>query len=115
MDQIPITDNHIHVDPVNGEGPLEVAKKFQRAGGTVMIIPNKPTWTLGDSCTFKEAMDQVIKYVDEINSQTDVQAFAIVGAHPAELSRLIKEGISLEKAEQYMREALQYAQEIVIK
>jgi TatD-related deoxyribonuclease len=114
MNQITITDNHIHVDPVNGEGPLEVAKKFQRAGGTVMIIPNKPTWTLGDSFTFKEAMDQVIKYVDEINSQTDVQAFAIVGAHPAELSRLINEGVPLEKADQYMREALQNAQEIVI-
>ncbi|MCE5213260.1 MAG: TatD family hydrolase [Methanobacterium sp.] len=115
MDQIPITDNHIHVDPINGEGPLEVAKKFQRAGGTVMIIPNKPTWTLGDKCTFKEAMDQVIKYVEEINTQTDVQAFAIVGAHPAELSRLIKEGVPMEKAEQSMRDALQTAQKIVIR
>lgn len=114
MEKIPITDNHIHVDPINGEGPLEVAKKFQRAGGTVMIIPNKPTWTAGDSCTFKEAMEQVIGYVDEINVNTDVKAFAIVGAHPAELSRLIKEGISFKDAEDMMKNALQTAQRLVI-
>jgi len=28
MENIPITDNHIHVDPINGEGPIEVAKSF---------------------------------------------------------------------------------------
>ncbi len=114
MNDLTITDNHIHVDPVNGEGPLEVAKKFQRAGGTVMIIPNKPTWTLGDSCTFLEAMEQVIKYVREINENTDIKAYAVVGAHPAELSQLIKGGMSLEKAEELMGEALQNAQRLVL-
>lgn len=114
MNDLPITDNHIHVDPVNGEGPLEVAKKFQKAGGTVMIIPNKPTWTQGEPCTFLEAMEQVIKYVQEINENTEVKAYAVVGAHPAELSRLIKEEITLEKAEKMMKEALQDAQRLVL-
>lgn len=111
---LPITDNHIHVDPVNGEGPLEVAKTFQKAGGTVMIIPNKPTWTMGEPCTFMEAMEQVIKYVQEINENTGVKAYAVVGAHPAELSRLIKEGLALEKAEKMMKEAFQDAQRLVL-
>lgn len=79
-----------------------------------MIIPNKPTWTLGDSCSFQEAMEQVIKYVDEINNNTDVKAFALVGAHPAELSRLIKEGMPLDKAEELMRNALHNAQRLVL-
>ncbi len=113
MENIPVTDNHIHVDPINGEGPIEVARKFHRAGGTVMIIPNKPTWTIGDSCNFQETMDQVIKYVNEINTNVDVKAFAIVGAHPAELSRLIKEGIPLKKAEEMMKDALSNAQRLV--
>lgn len=114
MDKIPVTDNHIHVDPINGEGPLEVARKFQRAGGTVMIIPNKPTWTVGDSCTFQEAMEKVLGYVRGINENTEVQALALVGAHPAELSRLIKEGMPLEKAEETMQDALQTAQGLVL-
>lgn len=113
MNYLPITDNHIHVDPINGEGPLSVAKKFQRAGGTVMIIPNKPTWTVSDSCSFLEAMEQVIKYVDIINRNTDVKAFAIVGVHPAELSRLIKERVPFTEAEETMKEALKKAQKLV--
>jgi len=114
MKDLPITDNHIHVDPVNGDGPLEVAKKFQKAGGTVMIIPNKPTWTMGESYNLQETMEEVIKYVQEINENVDVKAFAVVGAHPAELSRLIKEGISLDKAEEMMKDALQDAQKLVL-
>ena len=114
MNDLTITDNHIHVDPINGEGPIEVAKKFHRAGGTVMIIPNKPTWTVGETCTFLEAMEQVLKYVQEINENTEVKAYAVVGTHPAELSRLLEGGISFEKAEKLMRESLQNAQRLIL-
>lgn len=115
MQEVPVTDNHIHVDPFNGEGPIEVAKKFERAGGNVMIIPNKPTWTVSDTCTFKEAMELVVSYVNEINSKTQTKAYAIVGVHPAELSRLIKNGVPHNRAEEMMKDALKTAQRIVQK
>ncbi len=114
MEDIIITDNHIHVDPFNGQGPLEVAKIFQRAGGKVMIIPNKPTWTVGKSCNFEEAMELVIKYVNDINTNTDILAFAVVGAHPAELSRRVENGMELEMAKKMMEIALKSAQELVM-
>ena len=114
MKNIPVTDNHIHVDPLNGEGPIEVANKFHRAGGSFMIIPNKPTWTVNKNCSFKDAMELVIRYVDEINRETDVKAFAVVGAHPAELSRRVKAGMNLETAELQMRDALKNAQKLVL-
>ncbi|MCC7550505.1 MAG: TatD family hydrolase [Methanobacterium sp.] len=114
MDKIPSTDNHIHVDPINGEGPLEVALKFHRSGGTSMIIPNKPTWTVSPQCSFKEAMELVVGYVDEINQETEVQAFAVVGAHPAELSRRVDAGMELAQAEELMRGALETAQNMVL-
>jgi len=114
MKDLIITDNHIHVDPLNGEGPVEVAKKFQRAGGNVMIIPNKPTWTARRSCSLDEAMELVIKHVGEINAELDVKAFAIVGPHPAELSRRIENGMDLSIAEEMMREALESAQKLVM-
>lgn len=114
MEKIPVTDNHIHVDPVNGEGPLEIAKIFHNAGGKFMIIPNKPTWTVGENCTFNETMELVVKYVHEINKETSVKAFAVVGAHPAELSRRLKSGMDSEKAEEMMKTALQNAQKLVI-
>jgi TatD-related deoxyribonuclease len=114
MDKIPVTDNHIHVDPINGEGPLETANKFFRAGGSFMIIPNKPTWTVSPDCSFKEAMELVIKYVNEINKETEVKSFAVVGAHPAELSRRVKSGMDLKKAELLMIKALEIAQSMVL-
>ncbi|MEN4006611.1 MAG: TatD family hydrolase [Methanobacteriaceae archaeon] len=114
MKDLIITDNHIHVDPLNGEGPVEVAKKFQRAGGNVMIIPNKPTWTARRSCSFNEAMELVIKCVGKINAGVDVKAFAIVGPHPAELSRRIENCMELSIAEKMMREALESAQKLVL-
>lgn len=114
MEDLIITDNHIHVDPINGIGPLEVAKIFERAGGKVMIIPNKPTWTVGKSCSFDETMELVIKYVDEINKNTDVKAFAVVGAHPAELSRRVENGISLDMAEKMMRGTFESAQKLIM-
>ncbi|MCC7560359.1 MAG: TatD family hydrolase [Methanobacterium sp.] len=114
MDNIPSTDNHIHVDPINGEGPLEVALKFHKSGGTAMIIPNKPTWTVSPQCSFDEAMKLVMGYVDEINRETEVKAFAVVGAHPAELSRRVKAGMELTRAEELMRGALETAKNMVM-
>ncbi len=114
MENIPITDNHIHVDPFNGEGPLKVAEKFSRSGGKRMIIPNKPSWTFGEPFNFKKAMEEVLKYVDEINDNTEVKAHAVVGLHPAELSRLLESGKDLETAEKIIKEGLDYAQSLVL-
>lgn len=114
MEKVPVTDNHIHVDPLNGEGPVLIANKFHRAGGNFMIIPNKPTWTVREDCSFKEAMELVIRYVEEINKGTEVTAFAVVGAHPAELSRRLKAGVDIENAESSMRNALETAQSMVL-
>jgi TatD-related deoxyribonuclease len=41
----PITDDHIHIDPVNGRG-VEAAKDFLRAGGTHIFLVSKPSWSL---------------------------------------------------------------------
>ena len=114
MEDIPITDNHIHVDPLNGEGPLKIAQIFHRVGGRVMIIPNKPSWTCGDSFNFENAMELVLKYVEEINSNTEVKAHALVGVHPAELSRLLDSGKDLETAQNMVKKGLEYAQKLVL-
>lgn len=111
--EIPITDNHIHIDPINGEGPIKVAKQFYNVGGRVMIIPNKPSWTIGKPFNFKIAMDLVIKYVNEINENTKVKAFAVCGVHPAEFSKLLENKNSLESSYEKVKEALNYVKFLV--
>ncbi|MDR2831197.1 MAG: TatD family hydrolase [Methanobrevibacter sp.] len=106
--EIPITDNHIHVDPVNGDGPLKTAKLFYNAGGRVMIIPNKPSWSFNNDFNFKKAIDLGIKHVKEINQNTEVKSFPISGVHPAEYSKLLKSGKSFEESYELVKKALDY-------
>lgn len=112
--EIPITDNHIHIDPINGIGPIKVAKQFYNVGGRAMIIPNKPSWTFGEPFNFKKAMDLVIEYAEDINKNTKVKAFPIVGVHPAEFSRLIENGKSFEESFKIVKKALEYGKELVL-
>ncbi|MCK9151721.1 TatD family hydrolase [Methanobacterium alcaliphilum] len=111
---IPITDNHIHVDPYNGEGPLKIAQTFHRSGGKRMIIPNKPSWTFGEPFNFQKAMHLVLDYVKKINTESEVEAYAVVGLHPAELSRLLESGKNINTARDMVKKGLDYAQKLVL-
>jgi len=111
--EIPITDNHIHIDHINGEGPVKVSKLFYNSGGRVMMIPNKPSWTFGKPFKFNEAMDLVISYVNEINENTNVKAYAICGVHPAEYSKLVESGKSYEESYELVKNSLNYSKKLV--
>ena len=107
---LPITDNHIHVDGVNGYGAEKVAKIFKNAGGKVMIVLNKPTFN-GD---LKKPMDVLIKDIETINKNVDgVSAYGLVGAHPAELTVMINKGVELNEAKNKMIDALDYAKKLI--
>lgn len=49
-----ITKNHIHVNPFNGKGPVEIAMEFYNACGRVVMIQNKPEETFGEPFNFKK-------------------------------------------------------------
>ena len=113
---IPITDNHIHIDPLSGLGPVEVGKRFSRSGGTHMIVVNKMVEDYGLAFRsiddFRRATEFFLRSVEEINTRTPVSAFPVIGPHPVELVRLWDVvgpdvGISL------MEEALNYSAEMV--
>ncbi|CAB3288981.1 TatD-related deoxyribonuclease [Methanocaldococcus lauensis] len=108
LKNLPVTDNHIHVDDVKGYGAIKVAKIFYNAGGKVMIVLNKPTFD-GD---LTRSMDILVRDVEKINKETPVKAFGLVGVHPAELSYLMK-FMSLEEAKEKIINALNYAKKLV--
>ncbi len=106
----PITDDHIHIDPVNGRG-LEAAKDFRRAGGTHLFLVSKPSWSFGitpgkgeDFIPVFEGTLSIARQVRELG----IAVFPILGVHPAEITRLT--GImGLPRAEQVMLEGLDAA------
>lgn len=87
-----ITDNHMHLDP-RGLG-VEAAKKFSRAGGTHLIIVYKYAKDyridVKDERDFEKAYNIVINLCREVNKKTDLEAYCIVGIHPAEIVELYK-------------------------
>ena len=106
----PVTDDHIHIDPVNGRG-LEAAKDFLRAGGTHIFLVSKPSWSLGvhPSCgaDYAKVFDETLR-VAEMIRKTGLIVFPVLGVHPAEISRLT-ERMSLAEATLLMKAGLDCA------
>ena len=106
----PITDDHIHFDPVNGRG-VEAAKDFLHAGGTHMFLVTKPSWSLGIAPTcgadYAKGFDETLRVAESIR-ETGLIVFSIMGVHPAEISRLT-ERMSLSEAVVVMKGGLDCA------
>jgi TatD-related deoxyribonuclease len=107
---IPVTDDHIHIDPVNGRG-LEAAKEFRRAGGTHLFLVSKPSWSFGITPSkgedFIPVFEKTLSIAREIRG-LGLVVFPVLGVHPAEIARLA-EGMDLARAEQVMAEGLDSA------
>jgi len=99
------TDNHMHIDPINGEG-IDAVKGFERAGGRFLFLVCKTTadWNFKSNLEgFEELFDATISLSEEINERTGVTSFPVIGVHPAEFSRLcersgIEEALNIAKA-----------------
>ena len=109
-EKTPCTDDHIHIDPVNGRG-IEAAKDFMRAGGTHMFLVSKPSFSLGispkkgsDFCT---VFDETLRIAGKIR-ETGLVVFPVLGVHPAEITRL-SESMTVEEASIIMKEGLDVA------
>lgn len=107
--KIPITDNHMHIDPrVRG---LEAVKDFKNSGGTHIILVTKPSWSLGITVEkpedYIQVFDETIKIASKIR-EMGVGAFPVLGVHPAEISRLT-EYMELQKATEIMKKGLELA------
>lgn len=102
--EFPITDDHIHIDPVNGRG-IEAIKDFFRAGGTHIFLVSLPSWTLGIHPTtgkdYIRVFDETLR-VAELVKETGVVVFPVLGVHPAEITRLM-ERMSLTEAASVMQ------------
>ena len=97
--EFPITDDHIHFDPVNGRG-IDAAKDFFRAGGTHVFLVSKPSWSLSvhpvSGVDYTRVFDETLR-VAELVSGTGIVVFPVLGVHPAEITRLM-ERMTLEDA-----------------
>jgi TatD-related deoxyribonuclease len=111
---LPVTDDHIHIDPVNGRG-IEAAKDFLRAGGTHMFLVSKPAWSLGvhpsQPADYAYVFNETIRIATMIE-ETGIVVFTVLGIHPAEITRL-SERMSLSEAVGVMKGGLDLAAQYI--
>ena len=112
---IPITDDHIHIDPRNGRG-LAAARDFQRAGGTHLFMVSKPSLSFGivpdTGEEFREVFDETVAVAGAVR-KLGLTVFVVLGVHPAEMSRLLN-WIPLDTVVSVMKRGLDIAGEYVL-
>ncbi len=104
MQELFITDNHIHIDLKRGEG-LKAAKKFYNSGGRCMILVNKLVKDIGlepnSVENFERLYNFTIKTAKKIRENIKIKVFVVLGVHPAELyqmyTKLGERGIEIAK------------------
>ena len=103
--ETPVLDNHLHLDAEN-QG-LDAVRDFARAGGTHLLVVNKPSWHLGvepeSGADFRPVFEETVRLVDEARELLDGDAWPVLGVHPGLVSRLVDErGFSPEEARDLM-------------
>lgn len=111
--KLPITDDHMHLNPLRGRG-IEAIKEFRNAGGTHVFIVSLPAGESG--MAIRTAQDYRALYdltVDAVRQANEfVRAYAVVGVHPAEYVGLA-ESMGIEQAYQVVRQGLEIAAKYV--
>jgi TatD-related deoxyribonuclease len=112
----PVLDDHLHLDPVNGRG-ADAAAEFADAGGTHLLVLNKPSWSLvghvDDESGFRETFDLTVDVTREADDLLDGRAWPVLGVHPALVSKLTGRGYTPEEAADLMKRGLDVAAEYV--
>ncbi len=114
--QQPILDNHLHLDPVNGRG-VEAAETFAAAGGTHLLVVNKPSWHYGvdvsDASDFRVAYEHTLSVTEAASSVVPGTAWPVLGVHPGLISTLLERGYNPDEATALMQTGLDVAAEYV--
>jgi len=112
----PILDDHLHLDPVNGRG-VEAAETFADAGGTHLLVLNKPSWhydvAVADRDDFRVAYDHTLDVVEGAQEVLPGEAWPVLGVHPALISQLTDRGYAPDEAADLMKSGLEVAAEYV--
>ena len=112
----PVLDNHLHLDPVNGRGAA-AAEEFADAGGTHLLVLNKPSWHLvgdvDDADGFRETFEITVDVAAEAADRLPGTAWPVLGVHPGLVSRLVDRGYDPDEARDLMQTGLEVAAEFV--
>ncbi len=112
----PVLDDHLHLHP-EGQG-ADAATDFANAGGTHLLVVNRPSWHFVDAVTdetaFRTTFEETLSVVRAADAVLPGRAWPVFGVHPALLTRLVDEGgYDIGAATALMKTGLDIAAEYV--
>ncbi|MFA5771586.1 MAG: TatD family hydrolase [Thermoplasmata archaeon] len=113
MQQHVIFDNHFHLD-FDGRC-LDAVKDFEHAGGTHLLLVNKPNLEIqiNNGKDFNMEFKNTLNLANLIRKETKVEVFVAMGPHPVWISNLVKK-FPLEKAVDIMKKGIDVAGKYII-
>ncbi|MEF8831951.1 MAG: TatD family hydrolase [Candidatus Thermoplasmatota archaeon] len=108
----PILDNHIHLQE-RGDN-VKAVKKFERAGGTHLILSHLPYQDLRewDEKGYQPIYERTIKLAERCREITSVNLFLTLGPYPVDLVDL-KDKVGLERGEKILKKGMKLAADYV--
>ena len=109
----PVLDNHCHLD--RRAEYMGAVKAFWKAGGTHLNVVHKPDFSAlpKGRAAYYAALAATCDIVGEINSDTQVTAFATVSPHPVDLVRHVDDGLSVVEGETLVRDGIDASAQLV--
>jgi TatD-related deoxyribonuclease len=108
----PVFDNHFHLDPDGRKA--EAVKDFVRSGGTHLMLVHKPYRELASTPDKqREALETTLRLAEIARSVEGVTVFVALCPHPAELTEMMKIGMSLEESRIVMEAGIRRAAELI--
>ena len=112
IDDTPVLDNHMHLDPIKGRN-TDAVEDFVAVGGTHLLVLNKPSWHLReaatDEATFEEVFELTIDAAADASEVLPGRAWPVLGVHPGLISELVEEGYTPGEARDIMQAGLDIA------
>ncbi len=110
--EFPVLDNHIHLQK-QGDN-VEAVKRFERAGGTHLILSHLPYHDLRewDKKGYEPIYKRTIDLAELCMKKTSVKIFVTLGPYPVDLVQL-EEKAGLEKAEKILMNGMDLASEYI--
>ncbi len=110
--EFPILDNHIHLQE-QGDN-VEAVKKFERAGGTHLILSHLPYNDLRewDTKGYRPIYERTVSLAERCMEKTSVEIFVTLGPYPVDLVDL-EDKVGLEKGEEILMDGMELAAEYV--
>ncbi len=114
--EVYISDNHAHINVIKGLGAREIACRFRREGGRLLIIASLLTWSHDyppcELSSFEKLYRDTVTAVRLVREE-GVNAGCVLGIHPAEIEQMISRGWSREQILSFVEKCLNMITEYI--